>query len=93
VDPLITLVIGLIMMEMPEPADRVATLVTTAWCELATTARPRTLSWVSLRSGVVSVGALKPPRSIACASVPLLTESTSLALVPSASTFVVVPLI
>jgi hypothetical protein len=69
------------------------TLVTTAWCELATTARPFTISWVSLRSGVLSVGAWKPLRSFACASVPLLTDSVSVELVPSASTLVLGPLI
>ena len=81
------------MMAMPLLAESEATLVTTAWCELATTARPFTISWVSLRSGVLSVGAWKPLRSLACAKVPLLTDRVSVELVPSASTWVFTPLI
>src|ERR1044072_2089202 len=72
--PLITLVIGLIMMAIPLLAASEATLVTTAWCELATTARPRTVSWFSVRSGAVSVGAWAVPRSKAWTSVPLFTD-------------------
>ncbi len=80
------------MIAMPVLAARLATLATTAWCELATTARPFTVSCVSVRSGVLSVGALKEPTLKACASVPLLTERVSDELVPSASTLVDAPL-
>jgi len=80
-------------MAMPLLAATDATLVTTAWCELATTVRPRTVSWVSVRSGVVSVGACAVPRSKAWTSEPLLTDSVSVVLVPSASTLVLAPLI
>ncbi|MGY4331635.1 hypothetical protein ACVWWG_006052 [Bradyrhizobium sp. LB7.2] len=81
------------MMAMPLLAASDATLATTAWCELATTARPRKASWFSERSGVLSLGAWAAPRSKAWTSVPLLTDSASVALVPRASTLVFAPLI
>ena len=48
---------------------------------------------LGLRSGVLSLGAWAAPRSKAWTSVPLLTESVSVVLVPSASTLVLAPLI